>query len=116
MNDKPNWKVARIEDIEQRGRHVPVREHLGIQAFGMNAYKPGDEGTLIGEHDETGSGQEELYIVLDGHATFELDGETIDAPTGTFVFVRPEARRKARSPSLKRMSVQATRFRLTARR
>ena len=95
MNDKANWKVARIEDIERRGRDVPVREHLGIQAFGMNAYKPADDGTLIGEHDEAGSGQEELYIVLDGHATFELDGETVDAPTGTFVFVRPEARRKA---------------------
>ena len=95
MNDKPNWKVARIEDIERRGRDIPVREHLGIQSFGMNAYKPGDDGTLIGEHDEAGSGQEELYIVLDGHATFEVDGETVDAPTGTFVFVPPEARRKA---------------------
>jgi mannose-6-phosphate isomerase-like protein (cupin superfamily) len=95
LNDKPNWKVARIEDIEQRGRDIPVREHLRIQAFGMNAYKPGDDGTLISEHDEAGSGQEELYIVLDGHATFEVDGESVDAPTGTFVFVRPEARRKA---------------------
>lgn len=95
MNDKRNWKVARIEDIERRGRDIPVREHLGAQAFGMNAYKPGDDGTLIGEHDEAGSGQEEIYIVLDGHATFEVDGETVDAPAGTFVFVPPEARRKA---------------------
>jgi hypothetical protein len=42
-----------------------------------------------------GSGQEELYLVLDGNATFEVDGDTIDAPAGTFVFVRPESRRKA---------------------
>ena len=48
-----------------------------------------------GEHDESGSGQEELYIVLDGKATFEVDGETFDAPAGTFVSVRPESRRKA---------------------
>ena len=33
--------------------------------------------------------------MLDGTATFEIDGETVDAPAGTFVFVRPEARRKA---------------------
>ena len=72
-----------------------VREHLGIRAFGINAYTPGDDGTLISEHDEAGSGQEELYIVLDGTATFELDGETVDAPAGTFVAVAPEARRKA---------------------
>ncbi len=95
MNDNPKWQVARLDDIERRGRDIPVREHLGIQAFGINAYTPGEEGTLISEHDESGSGQEELYIVLDGKATFEVDGETVDAPAGTFVFVRPETRRKA---------------------
>jgi hypothetical protein len=95
MSESPNWKVTRLEDIERRGRDIPVREHLGIHAFGINAYTPGDNDTLIGEHDEAGSGQEELYIVLDGKATFEIDGETVDAPAGTFVYVGPEARRKA---------------------
>src|SRR5881227_733727 len=95
MNDNPTWQVAHLEDIERRGRDIPVREHLGIRAFGINAYTPGEDGGLISEHDEAGSGQEELYIVLDGNAMFEVDGETIDAPAGTFVFVRPESRRKA---------------------
>ena len=95
MNDNPKWQVARLDDIERRGRDIPVREHLGIHAFGINAYTPGEDGTLISEHDESGSGQEELYIVLDGKATFEVDGETVDAPAGTLVFVRPESRRKA---------------------
>jgi mannose-6-phosphate isomerase-like protein (cupin superfamily) len=95
MNDNPNWKVARLEDIERRDRDIPVREHLGIHAFGINAYTPGEDGTLINDHDESGTGQEELYIVLDGNATFEIDGDTVDAPAGTYVFVRPESRRKA---------------------
>jgi hypothetical protein len=95
VNDKQTWQVARLDDIERRDRDIPVREHFGIHAFGINAYTPGEEGTLIGEHDETGSGQEELYIVLDGKATFEIDGQTVDAPAGTFVFVAPESRRKA---------------------
>jgi Cupin domain len=95
MSDKPNWQVARLDDIERRGRDIPVREHLGIHAFGVNAYAPGEDGTLIGEHDESGSGQEELYIVLDGQATFEVDGQTVEAPAGTFVVVPPESRRKA---------------------
>jgi cupin domain len=95
MNANPSWRVARLEDIERRGRDIPVREHLGIRAFGINAYAPADDGTLVGEHDEAGSAQEELYIVLDGNATFEIDGETVDAPAGTFVFVQPGARRKA---------------------
>ena len=83
MNDEPNWRVARLDDIERRGRDIPVREHLGIHAFGINAYTPGEDGSLISEHDEAGSGQEELYIVLDGNATFEVDGDTVDAPAGT---------------------------------
>ena len=95
MNDNPKWQVARLDEIERRGRDIPVREHLGIHAFGINAYTPGEDGTLINEHSEAGSGQEELYIVLDGKATFEVDGEMVDAPAGTFVFVRPESRRKA---------------------
>ena len=95
MSDKPKWQVARLDDIERRDRDIPVREHLGIEAFGINAFTPGEDALLINEHDESGSGQEELYIVLDGTATFELDGETVDAPAGTMVFVSPETRRKA---------------------
>src|SRR4051794_35792202 len=95
MNDKPNWQVAHLDDIERLGRDIPVREHLGIRAFGINAYTPGEDGTLIGEHDEAGSGQEELYFVLDGNATFEFESETVAAPAGTFVYVAPDAQRKA---------------------
>jgi hypothetical protein len=95
MNDNPKVQVAHLDDIERRGRSIPVREHLGIHAFGVNAYTPGEDGTLINEHDESGSGQEELYVVLDGNATFEIDGETFDAPAGTLMSVRPESRRKA---------------------
>jgi hypothetical protein len=95
MNDNPKWQVARLDEIERRGRDIPVREHLGIHAFGVNAYTPGEGGRLISEHDEAGSGQEELYFVLDGTASFEVDGQAFDAPAGTFVSVPPESRRKA---------------------
>ena len=95
MNDERKWKVLRLEDLERRGRFIPVREHLGIHSFGINAITLGEDGTLINEHDEAGSGQEEVYVVLDGTATFEVDGETVEAPAGTFVSVRPESRRKA---------------------
>ncbi|HEX5449031.1 MAG TPA: hypothetical protein VFW85_03135 [Gaiellaceae bacterium] len=89
------WKLARLDEIEKRGRDIPVREHLGIGAFGVNAFTPGDDGKLIGEHDEAGTGQEELYIVIEGHATFVIDGERVEAPAGSYVFVRPEAKRTA---------------------
>jgi tetratricopeptide (TPR) repeat protein len=35
--------------------------------------------------------------VLTGHAEFELDGETIDAPAGALVFARPEQHRAAKA-------------------
>lgn len=95
MKDKPKWKVAHLDEIERRGRDIPVREHLGIQAFGINAFTPDEDGTLVNEHDEAGAGQEELYIVLDGNATFEVDGEIVNASPGTLVFVGPQSRRKA---------------------
>ena len=57
MNDSPRWKVARLDEIERRGRYMPVREHFGIRAFGITAYTPGEDGTLISDHTESGSGQ-----------------------------------------------------------
>jgi len=95
MNDKPNWRVAHLDDIERRGRDIPVRESLGIHSFGINAFTPGEDGMLVNDHDEAGSGQEELYIVLDGKVAFEVDGESIDARPGTLVYVGPESPRKA---------------------
>ena len=53
----------------------------------MNAYR-GDAGEqVIEEHTEEGSDHEEMYVVLHGHARFTLDGEDVDAPAGTVVFL-----------------------------
>jgi hypothetical protein len=67
----------------------PVRAHLGIRAFGTNAYTAADVGQDVVEpHDEDPElAHEELYFVARGRATFTLDGETFDAPTRTYVFV-----------------------------
>ena len=98
------YAVATLGDVpaisRQEHRHrFEVRDHLGIGAFGINAYRADEaEVRVIGEHDETGpaSGEhEELYVVLGGRATFTVDGEEIDAPTGTFVFVEPRTKRGA---------------------
>ena len=94
MTDNKKFRVARLDEIEKRGSFIPVREHLGIHSFGINARTQGDNGVLVNEHDEAG-GQEEVYLVLDGTATFEIDGETVDAPAGTFISVEPEAKRSA---------------------
>ena len=56
-----------------------IRSVLGIESFGINAWRATEAGQeIIGEHDELGSGaggHEELYFVLSGRATFTVDGE-----------------------------------------
>lgn len=72
-----------------------VRHHFGIGAFGVNAFVArADRGDLIEPHDEPG-GHEELYVVLEGLARFTIDGEVVEAPAGTLVYVSPEAHRQA---------------------
>jgi len=98
-------QVATLAELElppipNAARWATIRHRFGISAFGINAWTAGEAGLdIIGEHDELGDragGHEELYAVLSGRATFTIDGEAIDAPAGTFVFVRdPAARRKA---------------------
>ncbi len=96
------YAVAQIDEIEEisdgRCPWRPVRFHFGITSFGINAFTGHEAGDrLINEHDESQENdlQEELYLVQRGRATFELDGERVDAPAGTLVFVRPEVKRTA---------------------
>jgi len=91
------WQIARTDEIPRLGKTwIPIRKHFGIRAFGVNAWVADAEGEdVIGEHVEE-SGHEELYFVSSGRATFTVEGEEVDAPAGTVVFVRdPQTKRKA---------------------
>src|SRR5256885_11979037 len=62
----------------------PLQHVLGIDAFGVNLFVAQEAGqTLVEDHDERASGQQELYLVLEGRATFELDGEEARLDRGT---------------------------------
>lgn len=93
------FKIAHLEEIEEMndGRQPwrPVRHYFGIESFGINSWTAVNAGDqIINEHSEEGE-QEELYVVTEGRARFELDGESRDAPTGTYVFVEPGVKRTA---------------------
>jgi tetratricopeptide (TPR) repeat protein len=98
------FRVASLSALElpaisSTPRWATVRHGLGINAFGVNAWTAQEAGQeVITEHDEVGprsARHEELYVVLSGHATFTIDGEEVDAPLGTFIFVGdPSAKRK----------------------
>jgi mannose-6-phosphate isomerase-like protein (cupin superfamily) len=66
----------------------PVRRPLGVTAFGINAYTAAHAGDeVVEEHTEEQLGHEEIYLVHTGHAVFTVDGEEVDAPAGTMVYL-----------------------------
>jgi mannose-6-phosphate isomerase-like protein (cupin superfamily) len=107
MSDR--YRIARLEDMSapipaeaNSYEWKPIRQHLGIRAFGINgliARRAGD--FVVEDHTEVQEGcrrHEELYLVTAGRARFTIEGDEVDAPAGTFVFVPdPEARRSARA-------------------
>jgi hypothetical protein len=95
-------KTLRLDEVEGLpvfGTLVwkPVRRPLGITAFGVNAYTAANAGDeVVEEHTEEQLGHEEIYVVVRGHATFTVDGEEVDAPWGTVVYLDdPKQRRHA---------------------
>jgi hypothetical protein len=105
VSDGERWTIVPLDEVdgyaeEGRPRWHMVRTVLGVDAFGVNAWRAtaGDQ-QLIGEHDELGRGaghHEELYLVVSGHATFTVDGETVEAPARSLLFVRdPAVKRSA---------------------
>jgi len=69
-----------------------ARKALGTSAFGFNLVEI-DPGGGIPEHDESGSGQVELYAILEGEAVLRIEGEDHPAPAGTFASIEPPATR-----------------------
>jgi quercetin dioxygenase-like cupin family protein len=96
------YQVTSMEElggpaVPGQARWHTIRSTLGVTAFGINAWTAGEDGQqIIGEHDETGLGHEEVYVVVSGDAEFTLDGETFAAPTGSVVHVPdPTVKRSA---------------------
>ena len=83
-----------LETMEGSGESTWGLARKGVEepAFGFNVVTIGPGGQ-IPEHDETASGQHEVFVILEGEATFRLDDEDHPAPAGTFARMSPEAKR-----------------------
>ena len=90
-------RTASIAELARDGDGwSPLRMHLDVRAFGVNAWTASEAGAqLVGEHDEVTSGHEELYLITTGSATFTVDGEEITAAAGTVVFVPDPTTKRA---------------------
>jgi len=94
------YSVYSLDEIEAVPYHqregellIPVQQTIGYRAAGVNGWlgDPGD--TLVPEHEE--DSDEELYVVVRGHATFTVDGASVDAPQGTLIHLLAGEKRTA---------------------
>lgn len=97
-----SYRALRLTDLEGVAwpgglTWHPVRMELGLHAFGAAGFSAARGEPVVEPHreDRDGRGHEELYVVLSGRAVFTLDGERLDAPAGTVVFVPPDVQREA---------------------
>ena len=77
-----------------RDAFYKIRRALGTTAFGINEVRlaPDFEGV---EHDESETGHEEVYLVLDGGGTFTVGGEVVPVVKGDYLRVDATTVRKA---------------------
>jgi mannose-6-phosphate isomerase-like protein (cupin superfamily) len=97
--DWPLVKRVHLDEIESLPalggelQWKPVRHTLGVDAFGINAYRADQPGDLVVEDHE--DPHQELYAVVSGCARFRVEGEELDAPAGTLLLLEPGEHRVA---------------------
>jgi hypothetical protein len=80
-----SYSVVRIDDIEPSGPGGAVRfvrRELGVEAFGINWFElpPNTEGR---EHNEEGTQQEEVNVIVRGSGVYRIEGEEVPFTAGT---------------------------------
>lgn len=90
------YTLRRIDELAtiHHGAVKLAADGLGVETFGLQVldFPPGF--TDYPEHDHADDRQEEVYVVLDGSATFEIAGDVERAEIGTMVRVGADTRRK----------------------
>lgn len=76
--------LDRVEPDRNGALLMPLRVRLGFRPMGLNCWTAEAGKHVVPPHEER-SGDEELYVVVRGRATFTVGGETFDAPAGTLV-------------------------------
>ena len=90
------YSVVNVDELEGSGPGGAVRfvrRALGVEAFGINWFElaPNAEGH---EHDESGTGQEEVSVVVRGSGHWRVEGEDVPVREGSFVRFDPETTRR----------------------
>ena len=84
---------AVVDASSFEGRRKLIAQELGAGAIRLNRFdsQPGQEGK---EHDERRSGQEEIYVPVEGSGVIRIGAEEIPLEPGRFVLVTPDETRQ----------------------
>ena len=87
---EPGVTVAAL-DRDGEERFQSLRRELGVTTFGMNLIRlrPRQQGRIHLHHR-----QEEVYFVVEGTLTLEVEGEPRAVPAGSLARVAPDVRRR----------------------
>ena len=75
------------EIANEAGRWQPLNQSLGITAFGVNGVVRDPEDGIDTVHDESDSGQQEVFVVVAGRAAFRIGDDEVEAGPGDVVAV-----------------------------
>lgn len=91
-----DYTAKRISDMQASygGGFVKVRAELGLSSFGAQVIQLPPNEDRYPLHDHIEDGQEELFVVLSGSGSMEIEDERIELDTETMVRVAPEPKRK----------------------
>ncbi len=90
------YTSKKINDMQAAfgGGFIKARAELGVSAFGMQIIAMPPNYGDYPEHDHAGDGQEEVYVVLDGSGTMDVEGDRVELDRETLVSVPSGIKRK----------------------
>ncbi len=89
-----SYTKAEYDEVEPKAPGMYfLREALDCEQLGMTVLEASEGGTGL-EHDHSGDGQEEVYLLVDGSGQITIDGETVELTPGEAVRVSADATRE----------------------
>jgi mannose-6-phosphate isomerase-like protein (cupin superfamily) len=88
--------IKRFDEMEAifGGGFKRARAELGVTSFGMAVMDLPADTDFYPNHHHASDGQEEVYVILDGTAEFDIEGERHPVERDMAVRVAPTTKRK----------------------
>ena len=91
------YTKVNYEEVEQVGNAMHfLSEPLETEQVGVTVARC-DPGWNSRPHDHTDNGHEEVYVLIEGAATVDVDGEGVEMETGDALWISPESTRQIRN-------------------